>query len=108
MGTMKQLVNDVASAGCRNTCGQPHGSGNNSIIIIAIILLICTSGGAGNVLGSYGRRRGRRRRPGLSLIWLGIIALLLSGNNNGRNANTNIINVDTAALEETGGGLLDL
>jgi hypothetical protein len=104
---MKQLVRDVASAGCKNSCGL-LGSGNNNIIIIIIILLLCGCGGAGDVLGSFGRRRGRRRGSRRGLLWLIILAVILSGNNSGRNANTNIINVDTAAGEEGGLGLLDL
>ena len=106
MFTMKQLVKDVASTGCKNSTGL-LGTGNNTIIIIIIVLILCSCGGSGDVLGSIGslgstgRRRGRRRGSRGILVFI-ILALILSGNNSGRNANTNIINVDTAVGDEGG------
>jgi hypothetical protein len=116
MCTMKQLVKDVASNGCKNSC-SPFNTGNNNLLwIIIVVVLLCSCGGAGDILGGYGGRRrgrgrrGRRRGTGNGLVLGVLLGLLLLGNNNGgRNANTNIINLDTAALEEPdGGGLLDL
>jgi hypothetical protein len=114
---MKQLVNDVASNGCKNSCGPFKKGNNNLILIIIIIVLLCNCGGAGDILGSYAPRRRRRRGrrtgsgSGSGLLIGAVLGLLVLGNNNngGRNANTNIINLDTAALEEpAGGGLFDL
>lgn len=105
MCTMRSIVRDVASKGCKTSTGLFGTGNNNTLLIIIIALVLCGGGlGQGDVLGvSDGRRRCRRRRRrrggGGSLGGLLPIVLLLAllGNNGGgRNANTNIINVDTA------------
>ena len=106
MCTMNKLLKDVAGTGSRcgnGILGTGLGDNNNIIVWIFIILILCGCCGGGNVLGAAcvpGRRIRRRRRRGaatsrISPIILIALGALIAGTNQGRNVNTNIINLDT-------------
>jgi hypothetical protein len=101
---MKSIVRDAAAKGCKASTGLLGTGNNNTLLIIIIVIVLCGCFGQGDILGSQGRRRrkrGRSRGGSGSRLWPIFILLALLGNNGGgRNANTNIINVDTAAEDD--------
>ncbi|OPJ55345.1 hypothetical protein [Clostridium oryzae] len=108
---MMKATNEYSVRNGKNSRVQlGNNDGNcdhNIIIILLIVAAVCYCGGPDNILPvSQPIRHGRRRRRSRSrnsfrsILYLIFLALLLGGNSNGRNANTNIIHVDSPRLND--------